>query len=405
MQALLDNQINAIDKLNAFKVGALLMEPGTGKSRATIELIRSVKDIGYILWLAPFRSINPKVKGSGIKEEVAKWGDFNCEIEFIGIETLSSSDKTYLRLTDKLKKNTRAFIVVDESLKIKNWEASRTKRIIELGKLVEYKLILNGTPLSRNLLDIWAQMEFLSPKIFNMGIAEFKSTFCETVKITKRSNGRAHVKEFIAKYHNVDHLYSLIKNYVFEADLELLIGRQYFDLSYSLDEPMKDEYNELKEKYLDNEKLAFLNNNIFLEMTMKMQHVYSCSEDKFKKVAEIIKEHGEDKIIIYCKFIISQEECRKRFPNIIVLSIQSEVMSLNLQSKSVTIYFDKTWDYASVKQGSHRTYRTGQTEVCYYYDLTGNVGLETMMSDNLKKKSELLTYFKNLSINELKKLL
>lgn len=44
----------------------------------------------------------------------------------------------------------KTFIVCDESLKIKNWDAKRTKRIVQLGSYTEYKLILNGTPLSRN---------------------------------------------------------------------------------------------------------------------------------------------------------------------------------------------------------------------------------------------------------------
>ena len=86
------------------------MRPGTGKSRPAIELVRSIPDVDYILWLAPFNSVHTTIEGSGIVSEVQKWGGLE-NVEFLGIE----------------------------SLKIKNWEARRTKRIIELGGHCEYK--------------------------------------------------------------------------------------------------------------------------------------------------------------------------------------------------------------------------------------------------------------------------
>jgi len=152
MPVLLDNQLTAINKLRQFKVGALFMEPGAGKTRAAYELVKSVPGCDYVLWLTPFQT-----KGNLAGELLRCMGDEFIPIEITGIETLSSSN-TYLKLTDELSKSSRPFIVVDESLKIKNWDAIITKRIIELGKMAEYKLVLNGT-ISRNLLDIWAQYD------------------------------------------------------------------------------------------------------------------------------------------------------------------------------------------------------------------------------------------------------
>lgn len=403
MQALLDSQTSAIEKLRAYKVGALFMDAGTGKTRSAMELVRSVPEVDVVIWLAPFRSIHPKVEGSGIQDEVAKWGGFDCETIFCGIETLSSSDRTYLELYAKLEKAHRAFIVVDESLKVKNFKAKRTQRLIELGKLVEYKLILNGTPISRNLLDLWAQMWFLSPRILNMDFAEFKNTFCEYTTMTKRIGDKKVSKEWINRYHNVDHLYSLIDHYVFEADLQLNIKQQWLDISYEVDQDKRKEYQFLKEKYLDNEVLQAMNNNIFLEMTMKMQHTYSCSAEKFKIVDRLLKEHPADKVLVYYKFVIAKEELEKRYPGVTVLSIQSDAMSLNLQEKNVTIFFDKTWDYATIDQAMHRTWRTGQQQDCLFYTLTGDVGLENLINKNVEKKECLLDYFKKKSIDELKK--
>lgn len=404
MMTLLNSQSSAIDKLSPLKVGALFKRPGTGKSRTAIELIRSTPNIDYILWLAPFSSVHPKVEGSGIRSEVDRWGGFDCEVDFIGIETMSCSDRTYLRLREKLSSR-NSFIVCDESLKIKNETANRTKRIIDLGSLASFKLILNGTPISRNLLDIWSQMQFLSPLILNMSHREFYNTFCCYTTIKKRIGRTKWIsREFITGYENIDYLYSLIRPYVYEADLQLTVSQQHISIPYKIDECMKGEYERLKSKYLNDEAI-WLNHNIFLEMTMKMQHGYCCASDKIDICRSIIRKHGPENVIIYTKFISSNDLCKKAFPGVTVLSIQSDSMSLNLQSKHVTIEFDKTWDYAIVDQYHFRTYRTGQSKDCYYYYLDGDTKLDKLIVANNEKKIKQLEYFKGITKAELKEVL
>jgi SNF2 family DNA or RNA helicase len=393
MTALLDNQLNAISKLQKLKVGALFMEPGTGKTRSAFEIIKSIPGNPYILWLTPF------LTKQNLQDELTKWGGLDCEI--VGIETISSSDRTYLQLFRKLEVAWNSVVIVDESLKIKNWDAKRTRRIIELGKIAEYRLVLNGTPISRNLLDAWAQFEFLSPKILNMGQAEYKNTFCEYTRITKRFGGnKTYTKEYINKYHNVDYLYSLIQPYVFECDLSLEIGKQYIDIDFKIEAAIMKEYQMLKEKYLDNEKLQMMNNNIFLELTMKMQHLYTNAEQKFEILDRFIKENNPQKILIYRKYLDAEEAIKKRYPNIRVLSIQSEAFGLNLQAYDTIIMWDKVWDYALVKQMEHRIWRTGQTNVCRFINLNGNVGLEQLIINNINKKQNLLDYFKTKALKE-----
>lgn len=403
MLTLLENQTKAIDKLSLLKVGALFKRPGTGKSRTAVELIRNAP-VDQVLWLAPYRSVNPKIAGTGIIDEVMKWWDLEIPIEFIGIESIQMSNRIYLETHAKLSAK-RTFIVCDESLFIKNNTAKRTHRLTELSNLCEYKLILNGTPISRNLLDIWAQMEFLSPKILKMTFAEFKNNFCEYTIIKKRYGYRWASKEFITGYENIDFLYSIIRPYVYEADLQLEVGQQHIRMDFEIEPEIKEEYQMLKSKYLDNEKLLMLNNNIFLELTMKMQHLYSCAAMKFDCVNQIIKKHGADKVIIYCKYIDSQEECKKRFKDVPVFSLQSDSLSLNMQERNVTVEFDKTWDYWKVDQYKFRIYRTGQNQECYYYYLDGDVNLESIIRTNNDKKQSQLNYFKSITKEELKELL
>lgn len=404
---LLDQQTKAIANRSEWKVGALFMKMGTGKTRVAVELVNQVPDIDLLVWVAPLQSIEPiDPTLPSIKDEVNKWGGFHAkQVIYIGVETIQASDRQYLQLYRKISEAWKCFIVIDESIKIKNINAKRTQRLLELGKMVEYKLILNGEPVTRDLLDLYPQMNFLDPEILNMGIAEFKDSFCKYTTVTRHSAGygRSYSKSYITGYENIDHLYSLIGQYVFECDLELQVQQLYETRHYTIDDEAKEEYYRLKTKYLDNELLMIKNNNIFLELTMKMQHGYCCTESKFDIVADWFKTYLEDKSIIFTKYIASAEECRKRFPKATVLNYKTGSHSLNLQHLPYTVYFDKTFDYGDVTQSKHRNYRTGQEFDCRYLNLCGDVGLEKMMDDNNAKKISMSEYLKKISREQLKR--
>ena len=151
--------------------------------------------------------------------------------------------------------------------------------------------------------------------------------------------------------------------------------------------------------------LMWKSNNIFLEMTQKMQHSYCCTPAKFEVIDKYFEEVDESRSIIFCKYVRSREECAARYPKATVLSYQSESKSLNLQHLNHTIYFDKTWDYANRLQSTRRTFRTGQEYDCRYLDLTGNVGLVRLINENIKKKISMTEYFKGKTKEELNEVL
>lgn len=397
-------QESARDKLIRWKVGALFMEAGTGKTRVAVELVNST-DCDFVVWVAPLRTIKTQEGVPSVIDEINKWGGFRAEYVFYGVESIQASKRIYLELLSLVEQHEKVFIVVDESLKIKNADAKRTKRLLELSKKVDYKLVLNGTPLSRNLLDLWSQMEFLSPKILNMSLTQFKNTFCCYTTITKRIGCRSLRKEFITGYENIDYLYSLIRDYVYECDLTLNITQNYYELHYEVGDDEKREYNYMKEKYLDDETLELKNNNIFLEMTQKMQHSYCCTQSKFDVVDKLFEDIPQEKTIIFCKYVSSRDACAKRYPKSMVLSYQKESMGLNLQNFNYTIYFDKIWDLALRIQSGRRTFRTGQEYDCKYYDLTGDVGLEHLIDNNIRKKVSMTEYFKGKTKEQLKEVL
>ena len=73
----------------------------------------------------------------------------------------------------------RLMMVIDESQEIKNYRAQRTKIAIELGKLAQWRVILTGTPIAKDLTDEWSQFKFLDPDIIGEKyITTFRNNYC-----------------------------------------------------------------------------------------------------------------------------------------------------------------------------------------------------------------------------------
>lgn len=404
---LLANQISAREKLIHYKVGALFMKMGTGKTRVAIELVNAIAEpVDLVVYVAPLRIIKPKSPEiAPITAEVEKWGGFRAnQVQFVGIESIQGSDRVYLQLYRRISESWRTVIIADESIKIKNIDAKRTQRMLTLSEMCEYKLVLTGEPITKDLLDIYPQINFLSPKIMNMSFPEFKNTYCCYKTVTKRSPGygQSYTREYIEGYENIDHLYSLIGQYVYECDVNFNIERLFEEKRYCLDPDSFETYQKLKEKYLDNEMLQFRNNNIFLEMTQKMQHEYACTEEKFERVSEWFRS-GIDpaKTIIFCKYIDSREACQRRFPACTVLSYQQDSYGHNLPYLPNMVMFDKIWDLNFRNQALARNFRITTTENVRVLDLTGNVGLESLIDRNIHKKIGMTEYFKRVSKEQL----
>jgi hypothetical protein len=389
-------QQEAIDHLREWRVGALFMEPGTGKTRAAMTLINSTP-CSDCFWIGPLRTF------PAIQMEMAKWGGMRMPTSCWGVESLSMSDRIYMNLLNEVEKARDPFIVVDESLKIKNAEAKRTQRVLEIGKRARWKLVLNGTPVTRNLMDMWPQMEFLSPKILSMSLREFKNTFLKWTRVTKRDGYRQYTKEYVTGMENVDYLHSLIRHYVYECDLQLKIQQKWHTVGYNISDESRERYNEVKDDYLKDEMLEWRNNNIFMAMTTDMQRTYHTDEAKLDAVRMILREVDPRKTIIFCRWVDSRELCQDTFKDCAVLSMQKESLGLNLQQYTTTIYFDKVWDYALYQQSTRRTFRTGQEQDCHYYELTANTGLDAMIDKNIRNKVTMSEYLKRVSLEELRK--
>lgn len=149
---LLPYQKKAVEKLRHIKIGALYMEMGTGKTRTALELVRLRLEAGkvdYVVWLCPC-NIKADIR-RGIREH-SNLDDLGI-LDIVGIETLSTSVRECSRLLG-LAQSHKAYLIVDESSLVKNHIALRTQHIQQLADRCRYKLILNGTPISRNEADL-----------------------------------------------------------------------------------------------------------------------------------------------------------------------------------------------------------------------------------------------------------
>lgn len=400
----LKNQQLAFDKLSRLKVGALFMEMGTGKTKVALDLINSKSNkIDYILWVCPF-----SIKNEIIKER-DKWYPA-MKIDVVGCETIGSSDRTYLEILKKVA-TSKTFIVVDESLKIKNINAKRTRRIIEFGGYAQYKLILNGTPITKNVIDLWAQMEFLSPKILKMSFNQFKNTYCEYYI-------RGRLKGMVKKQHNIEHLISLIEPYIFDCDLDIEAKKMYYNYFYDVD---MFQYSSLK-----NELLECITNIDFFVLTTKLQQFYTTYKEEMLK--ELLGQIN-DQVIIFVKYLDSIPAGANKIVGDMNTKERKQVIDkfergdfkelyitygcgsygLNLQFCRNIIFAEHCFDYSQRIQAEARIYRIGQNYDVNYYNLWCNVGLEKMIQSSLNKKSNLLNEIKKeidkKGENNLKKLL
>lgn len=386
-------QESAYNKLSKLKVGALFMEMGTGKTKVALDLIASkANKIDYILWVCPY-SLKAEIEA-----ERLKWHP-EINLKIVGCESIGSSDRVYLELIKEMS-GKRCFMVVDESLKIKNRKAKRTERILELGKYTTYRLILNGTPLSKNVLDLWPQMQFLSPKILNMSYNEFKDTFCEYYI-------RGQLKGMVKRQYNIEYLISLIEPYIFDCKLDIKTQKHYYDIPYSMNNNERINYERVKTECINT---FFDESNIdFFALSQRLQAFYTSAIDKEKKLEQVINEL-DDKVIVFVKYLksipeddlkvigsMSTEERSKtiaEFKNgpakVLYITYGCGAYGLNLQFVKNIIFSEHTFDYAQREQAEARIYRLGQEYDVNYYSLWCDVGLERLIKGSLDKKSNLL---------------
>ncbi|AZF91734.1 hypothetical protein PP202_gp27 [Streptococcus phage CHPC1062] len=401
---LTNQQYQAFKKFKYLKVGALFMEQGTGKTRVALELIRET-DADLVLFFCPFSTKN------NLLSEIEKWG---IDIEFIvyGYETLASSDTTYLEILNSIE-DRNVFIVADESIFIKNESSKRYRRLMNIAKHSNYRLILNGTPITKDEWDIYNQMNFLSPKIIGMGRDQFLNTFFKKIKYKKRGQS---AREFYKLSEvNIDYLHRLIEPYIFECSFKFDKKVKIKNISIPASETTREKYEFQKNKLLN----SLMIGESCVEQFQNLAVACFDDENRQKEIAS----HLKGQIIVFCTLLnevnnISKEidcyvitgaqnlkertEIINKFKNDnkpLLMTIGTGAYGLNLQFCNKIAFSSISFDYGKIDQAKSRIRRIGQERDIEYTYFTSDLGIYTMIQENNQRKLDL----KELIIDKIKK--
>lgn len=377
-----ESQQAIIDKFKTRDYGALFMEMGTGKTRTICEIYKAKGLNCKIIYICPASLIKQT------KQEVAKWGEF--DIEFFSSEGISQSDRNYLALLEFLHQF-ECFLVVDESIKFKNLSSKRTERLVALSKRAKYRFILNGTPITRSILDLLAQMDILDKSILNMKESEFARKFLEY----KLENGQKAPWRSWSKPHNEEYLMSLITPYVAELSLDLDIKTRREDVYLGLSTEESIEYQERKQQLLNSPVTLD-----FLSISQAFQHCYTFASEKLSLIADQPK-----KTLFFVKFkkwfeilpeilalngsvgiFNSEQKDELNDFDFGILTYGTGSFGLNLQSFNRIVFVDSTFDYGQKIQAVSRVRRLGQERDIEILNLWVKTGLEEIIEKSLDKK-------------------
>lgn len=215
---LLPHQSAAVEKLRRAKVAALFMEQQTGKTRTAIELV-AVR-WGRLRRVVLFCGVSLKAKmESEIRKHVADPSIYvfdehtregalpAADWYIVGTESMSAACRARpaaLALVDET-----TMVIVDESTAIKNGLAERTKWITRAGEKAGWRLILTATPTPLGVVDLYAQMRFLSPAI--LGYRSFNAFAANHLEYHPTH------KQRVVASHNVAFLAAKMAPYVYQV--------------------------------------------------------------------------------------------------------------------------------------------------------------------------------------------
>ncbi len=448
---LLPHQRAAVEKLLPLRIGALFMEMGTGKSRTALELIqRRQEKISKVVWFCPVA-----LKDT-IRFEICKHTDtapdqihvFNQKTSercipavfwyiVVGIESMSLSKRVIFTVNALIDEYTMA--IVDESSYIKGHRAARTDWITRVSERARYRLILTGTPISQGVVDLFAQMRFLSPVI--LGYRSFYSFAANHLEYSVKYPG------LIVRSHNTAFLAEKIKPYVYQVtkyDCLDLPDKLYHSEYFYMSENQRRAYEWAKEEILsaiddDQQFNSYIIFHLFTVLQMIVcgfwhrtdpktgeEHFHEYPHNRIVKLMDVISRIPEnDKVILWAKYKYDIQQIKsalamrygvestalfygeidekKRTEQVnrfrsgarFFLATQScGGHGLTINEAHHVIFYNNAFKFSERLQAEDRCHRIGQTHPVTYVDLICRDSIDTRIDDALAAKGNTVEKFK-----------
>ena len=235
------HQMTALDMSKNKDNFALFCEMGTGKSKILIDtmcMLRDRGDINGALIVAP-KGVYKNWERSELPThmpdryvdttDLVAWSPKETKAQLAALSVLLKKDGRFKILVmnveafstvkgtefaTKFMKANKCLMAVDESTTIKNRTAKRTKNIVKVGDLAEYRRILTGSPVTKSPMDLYSQCAFLDPKL--IGFNSFFAFQARYAKMVRRTMG-AHSFNQIVGYQNLEELSTRLDNFSYRV--------------------------------------------------------------------------------------------------------------------------------------------------------------------------------------------
>lgn len=342
---------------------------------------------------------------------------------------------------------TRAVLVVDESSRIKNPDAARTKALMRLRPLARGARIASGTPITRAPTDLFAQFELLESGLlgttsYRAFVAEYADVLPAThpmiQHMTKR-NPRAAFAQIIAKnedgtprWRNLDKLQRLLEPHcyrVLKKDCLDLPEKIYKTFSFELAAEQQRQYNKLRDELrleLDDQtelpvrdlaalvKLQQITSGFVMVPNGGVQHIPD-GNTRLKALLEVV-EDIDGQFIVWARFReeLAAIAAALRASGVTVVEYhggtdraareaavaafqqgqarafvgqpQSAGIGLTLTAAETVVYHSNDFSLETRLQSEDRAHRIGTKKNVVYIDLVAEGTIDEKISRNLRLK-------------------
>ena len=449
-----DHQRNALKKSAETQSFAYFMEMGTGKTKTAIDnmgylylkneidtaLVIAPKSV-YTIWCKEIDIHLPDVVMRDIfqwkVDKPKNWNWFekskNLKIFLINVEALSNKNgfNTVVKFLKKFPKN---YVVVDESTTIKNPKAKRTKFILELRKLIKFRRILTGSPVTKSPLDLYSQCYFLDPKLLGYeSYYAFRNRYAEMQQIQMGANRYISIPKFYKNIEELEHKLDVfsfrvrkdqcldLKPKVRQKRLIQLTGEQgilYEKLKRRALAVVRDTTVSFTNKLSEIVKLHQLTNGFIKDDDGNIQEF---GKAKINALEEIIDE-TDDKIIIWVNYLHNIRQLKnflsEKYGKESYVEIYGETKvkdrtnaieafqnnpkvrfflsnpttggyGLTLTAAKTVVYFSNNYNLEVRKQSEDRAHRSGQTGTVVIIDIIAEKTIDENIMKALTKKGQI----------------
>lgn len=395
---------------------ALFMEQGTGK---TIPALYRILDLLKSGKIESALVVAPKSALGAWERDIEKFNELDADILRDSI-TLINYDKIWRGEEKSPYFKKYGCIVLDEAHNIKNRTSQRSKFLLKIASLADYKYILTGTPIGNGQLEnIWSLYCFLDPYIERGRV--YSGIFKRYLEENASGEYKGSYTEFQDRY-CVLNMYHKPSGYINVKELQNIINEHSYRVKkvdcLDLPEKLPDEiiYVDCKEKALYKRlatESALLEYEILAENPLSRMiklrqlasgHIKTEDElievknEKLEILKELIEGYEDDKkLVIFAefkysigkiaellkklkiKFVVLDGDQKdktvwRQFQanesiKVIVCQYQTANAGIDLFSSDTIIYYEPTLRSNILEQSRDRIHRTGQVNKCSYIHL------------------------------------